>query len=495
MALPDFYSQWTQARQNGAQRANDQTVRQNIGGALQGDSGALSAILKASPQTGMQVQQYAQGQRKAQQEDAGKVASMFAQTGDPQYYAMWKQSLAGIPNAPQLPDALTPDDIEPAKQSAMAFAQAYGGVAGTPAGVQEFRYMTQGLKGDDVTRARRIALGLDPRSSSAAIQYKEVVGSDGKTRIVALDPREVGSQVIGDSSAYGSGVPSPQQGGDPFASLRAAVPGLRVTSTTRTPEENARLPNSVPNSFHLTGQAIDIGTPSPEQQQRILQWAAQNNHEVIRNYKDGHWHLEPRGGAPRQAQGGVNPYVSQAPNEKTYAEESGRQGAQLDALPDRGRIEAENAALKAQAEQTAKTQVEVAAKLQQRSRDDNETLKLLSEAETILPSATGSGAGAATDFVASNLGISTPGAQATAKLNIVAAKLVGKVPRFEGPQSNIDVQLYREAAGDLANPRKTVGERLAALRTMRALIEQNSQQAPQQPAASQSGGWSIKVKP
>jgi hypothetical protein len=129
MALPDFYSQWTQARQNGAQRADDQAVRQNIGGALQGDSGALASILKASPQTGMQVQQYAQGQQKLKQEDAGKAASMFAQTGDPQFYAMWKQSLAGLPNAPQLPDALEPDDIEPAKQSAMAFAQAYGGMA------------------------------------------------------------------------------------------------------------------------------------------------------------------------------------------------------------------------------------------------------------------------------------------------------------------------------------------------------------------------------
>lgn len=136
MALPDFYSQFTQARQNGAQRADDYTVRQNIGGAVQGDSGALAAILKASPQTGMQVQQYAQGQKKLQQEDAGKAASMFAQTGDPQFYAMWKQSLAGLPNAPQLPDALEPDDIEPAKQSAMAFAQAYGGMAAGSNNVQ-----------------------------------------------------------------------------------------------------------------------------------------------------------------------------------------------------------------------------------------------------------------------------------------------------------------------------------------------------------------------
>lgn len=147
MALPDFYSQWTHARQNGAQRANDYTVRQNIGGALQGDSGALSAILKASPQTGMMLQDRAAGQQKAalaqQQEDSGRAALMFSQTGDPQYYAAWRQSLAGLPNAPQLPEALEPDDLEPAKQSAGAYAQAYGGFKGmeTPSAIRELQML------------------------------------------------------------------------------------------------------------------------------------------------------------------------------------------------------------------------------------------------------------------------------------------------------------------------------------------------------------------
>lgn len=83
MALPDLYSQWTQARQNGAQRANDYTVRQNIGGALQGDSGALSAILKASPDTGMKLQSHVQGQQKSQREDGIRLARGYLQTRDP----------------------------------------------------------------------------------------------------------------------------------------------------------------------------------------------------------------------------------------------------------------------------------------------------------------------------------------------------------------------------------------------------------------------------
>lgn len=75
-----------------------------------------------------------------------------------------------------------------------------------PAGVREFDLLTAGLPASEKERARRIHFGLDPRTSSAAIQYKEVVGADGKTRLVAVDPREVGAQVVGSGETYGSGV-------------------------------------------------------------------------------------------------------------------------------------------------------------------------------------------------------------------------------------------------------------------------------------------------
>jgi hypothetical protein len=40
---------------------------------------------------------------------------------------------------------------------------------------------------------------------------------------------------------------------------------------------------------------------------------------------------------------------------------------------------------------------------------------------------------------------------------------------FEGPQSDRDVQSYKEAAADLANSKKTVPERQAAFQTIQAL--------------------------
>jgi hypothetical protein len=97
-----------------------------------------------------------------------------------------------------------------------------------------------------------------------------------------------------------------------FDSLHAAVPGLRVTSGMRTPEQN-RAAGGVSNSFHLTGQAIDIGTPTPEQRARIKQWAAQNDYEVIDKYQDGHVHLEPRSRGAQPPTGGAIPIPGAIP--------------------------------------------------------------------------------------------------------------------------------------------------------------------------------------
>jgi hypothetical protein len=125
---------------------------------------------------------------------------------------------------------------------------------------------------------------------------------------------------------------------------------------------------------------------------------------------------------------------------------------------------------------------------QTRIKDSTESLTLLDEAEGLLSNATGSLAGSIYDRGAAALGVSTQGAQATDALKTVAAQLLMKVPRFEGPQSNMDVQAYREAAGNLADDTKPVETRLAALRQLRALNEkylERTQQAaprPQQPA-------------
>lgn len=144
MALPDLYGQWTQARQDGAQRADDYTVRKNIGGALQGDSGALAAILKASPQVGMQLQERQSGQQKARLEQLGKFASAYVQTRDPM---IWKQMHpllveAGAP-ADMPADLTTPEDVDGSLKAAQSFASMYGSGQqdNTPSAIRELQML------------------------------------------------------------------------------------------------------------------------------------------------------------------------------------------------------------------------------------------------------------------------------------------------------------------------------------------------------------------
>lgn len=84
---------------------------------------------------------------------------------------------------------------------------------------------------------------------------------------------------------------------------------------------------------------------------------------------------------------------------------------------------------------------------------------------------TGSGIGAGVDVLAGKLGAGTKGAQAIAKLEVLSYPLLSNVPRFEGPQSDYDVQVYKQAAGDFGNASKPVATRLAALDAMITILK------------------------
>jgi len=125
---------------------------------------------------------------------------------------------------------------------------------------------------------------------------------------------------------------------------------------------------------------------------------------------------------------------------------------------------------------------------------------ILADIELVLPKSTGSGAGALVDQAGRFIGYDTEGAKAISQLQVLGNKLIQNVPRFEGPQSDKDVELYKQAAGDLANPRTTVAERQAALERIKELYartrakgypaNQNAQPGGGQPAPA-AGGWRI----
>jgi hypothetical protein len=90
-------------------------------------------------------------------------------------------------------------------------------------------------------------------------------------------------------------------------------------------------------------------------------------------------------------------------------------------------------------------------------------------AATLIPIATGSAVGALADRAAGAFGFTPTGAEATASLRVLAAKVLENVPRMEGPQSDADAKMYKEAAGQLGDPTVTRAEKMAAIRTIRQL--------------------------
>lgn len=249
--------------------------------------------------------------------------------------------------------------------------------------------------------------------------------------------------------------------------------GFETTSAIRSPEENAATPGAVSNSQHVEGTARDYSVKgkSPEQIQALVSALQSQGFEVItRDHGTGphvHAELPPQRGGGAPALGQSDADRANAAAQKVRAEETARRQLGLEYAGPEADAAAEAARKKKEAELLAERN----ATADKRSGQAQETLSTLNDVIGILPNATGSKLGAVRDSVLAAGGMSTEGAQASAQLRLLAAKLIANVPRFEGPQSNIDVQFYREAAGDLANENLPVDTRLAAARKMKEIAE------------------------
>lgn len=105
-------------------------------------------------------------------------------------------------------------------------------------------------------------------------------------------------------------------------------------------------------------------------------------------------------------------------------------------------------------------------------------LETIDLADPLIDVATGSATGAAADKVAAFFGKSTTGDQAIAQLKIVQANLMTNMPRMEGPQSDRDVQLYREAAGEIGDANVPRARKKAAISMIRALQQKYTDGMP-----------------
>lgn len=132
-------------------------------------------------------------------------------------------------------------------------------------------------------------------------------------------------------------------------------------------------------------------------------------------------------------------------------------------------LAAQEATAKTLATEKAKVDVAVQAALNKKTVDSTDALSLIAKAEELLPKATAGGLQEGVKSGAAFFGESTDGSIADAQLNILSSKLVSAVPRMEGPQSDKDSELYRKAAGDLANTALPTNDRMAAAGLMREL--------------------------
>jgi len=120
-------------------------------------------------------------------------------------------------------------------------------------------------------------------------------------------------------------------------------------------------------------------------------------------------------------------------------------------------------------------------KATQANKDAADVERLAAQAAPLIGVATGSGAGAVYDKALALIGKSSESADAAAQLASLGGFLVSKMPKMSGPQSDKDVQLYKEMAGRLGDPSVPPSQKRAALDT---ILRYHQQAAPAQPANS-----------
>lgn len=340
----------------------------------------------------------------------------------------------------------------------------------TPTGFKQFQMTTQaaGLQPGtpEYEQAARIALGSEGRAATGGMGFNMVKNADGTESMGRTNPR------TGTFEVYNAQTGQFEQ--------------LGGTAKAGAPAPGPQAPPGMTQVQYATGDGSAI--PPNEQAAALAAFAANARGEDVDI---------PVGGALPPMQRPTTPGlgVSRTPEQQaaltTAAQEQAKINAEMGAYSQMTALEVDRAAQKAQAESNVKTQAEVSAKSGAKTRDAQATLSLLDEAERLLPFATNGRAENAMAQAAGQFGYATKGDKTTASLNLIAAELVAKVPRFEGPQSNFDVQFYREAAGDLANPNLPVTKRMAALKTMRRLRQQYLG-GGQSPANQSPAGKTVK---
>lgn len=198
----------------------------------------------------------------------------------------------------------------------------------------------------------------------------------------------------------------------------------------------------------------------------------------------------------------VNPYTGELVSEQTYGKTMSPGEIAADARARASLAQGERQFQATQGMQRERLDIERAKSAAQpsapaqKASDAREVLQLLDQAGPLVDQATGSYLGAGIDIVGRGAGISTQGALAGAQLRAIEGMLISKMPKMSGPQSDKDVLLYKQMAGQIGDPTIPAAQKKAAMGAIRQINERYAEQ-PSSPATrrnvpqSNSRGWAL----
>lgn len=136
-----------------------------------------------------------------------------------------------------------------------------------------------------------------------------------------------------------------------------------------------------------------------------------------------------------------------------------------------------------------KQRAKEAAAARTQHREASEALALIDTSESLLGKATSSYGGHMADRVLGSVGVSTQGSQAAAQLKALEGALIAKMPKMSGPQSDKDVEMYRQMAAKIGDPTTPAGDRRAALQVVRG-IQQRAKASAEEAGSGQGAARS-----
>jgi hypothetical protein len=159
---------------------------------------------------------------------------------------------------------------------------------------------------------------------------------------------------------------------------------------------------------------------------------------------------------------------------ETGAVEKARAGFEFVTVPDPKNPAQKILVPKAQVAVQAASGTPVVAEVDKKEAQGQTMIELARKAQSILPSATSGAISTLATMATDAAGIPTNKSASDGQLRIISAQLVSNVPRMEGPQSDADVKLYKQAAADVGNTNIPYQTRIRSLNT---IIELNSKYA------------------